>query len=90
MNGGFWHTDELHVAKLLAVKRTVVTVSKWPRHARHTASKSMSAIGKHSFISDNYPLFCLAQLIIGKNLDLSGDEMRPQLFDQIAEGCICA
>jgi len=24
-----WHTDELHVAKLLAVKRTVVTVSKW-------------------------------------------------------------
>ena len=26
-----WHTDELHVAKLLAVKRTVLTVSKWPR-----------------------------------------------------------
>ncbi|MGZ3805252.1 MAG: hypothetical protein ACXVB4_13645 [Pseudobdellovibrionaceae bacterium] len=26
----YWHTDEHHVAKLLAVKRTVVTVSKWP------------------------------------------------------------
>jgi len=24
------HTDELHVAKLLAVNRTLVTVSKWP------------------------------------------------------------
>jgi hypothetical protein len=30
MTVSFWHTDELHVAKLLAVKRTVVTVSKWP------------------------------------------------------------
>jgi hypothetical protein len=29
-----WHTDGLHVAKLLAVKRTVVTVSKWPIAAR--------------------------------------------------------
>jgi hypothetical protein len=28
-----WHTDELHVAKLLAVKRTVVIVSKWPTPA---------------------------------------------------------
>jgi hypothetical protein len=31
-----WRTDELHVEKLLAVKRTVVTVSKWPSPAcRH-------------------------------------------------------
>ena len=26
-----WHTDELHVAKLLAVKRTVVNDSFWPK-----------------------------------------------------------
>jgi len=31
MTGWFWPTDKLHVAKLLAVKQTVVTVSKWPR-----------------------------------------------------------
>ena len=29
-NVSYGHTDELHVAKLLAVKRSVVTVSKWP------------------------------------------------------------
>jgi hypothetical protein len=30
LNGSNWHTDEFHVAKLLAVKRPFVTVSKWP------------------------------------------------------------
>jgi len=25
-----WHTDKPYVAKLLAVKQTIVTVSKWP------------------------------------------------------------
>jgi len=35
MTVSFWHTDELHVAKLLAVKRTVVTVSKWPTADSH-------------------------------------------------------
>ena len=50
-----WHTDELHVAKLLAVKRTVVTVTKWPRQDRHTTSKSTSAIGKRIMINDSYP-----------------------------------
>jgi hypothetical protein len=30
MNGSYWPADEFYVAKLLAVKRTVVTVSKWP------------------------------------------------------------
>jgi len=29
-NGVYWGADEFYVAKLLAVKRTVVTVSKWP------------------------------------------------------------
>jgi hypothetical protein len=41
-------------------------------------------------LSDTYPLFCLTQLIIGKNLDLSGYKMRPQLFDQSAERSVCA
>jgi len=35
MNGCNWHTDELHIAILLAVKRTVMTVSKWPLVDRH-------------------------------------------------------
>ena len=30
-----WHTDELHVAKLLAVKRTVATGKNWPEPDRH-------------------------------------------------------
>ena len=38
MTVSFWHTDELHVAKLLAVKRTVVTVSKWPMVANQKVS----------------------------------------------------
>jgi len=31
----FWHTDELHVAKLLAVKRAVVIGRNWPTAAIH-------------------------------------------------------
>jgi hypothetical protein len=37
----FWHTNELHVAKLLAVKRTVVSVSKWPLAASDIITKGM-------------------------------------------------
>jgi len=34
-NDSFWHTDELHVAKLLAVKRTVASGSSWPEAAAY-------------------------------------------------------
>ena len=50
-----WHPDELHFAKLLAVKRPVMTGRIWPRQARHTTSKSTSAIGKRIMINDSYP-----------------------------------
>ena len=39
---------ELHYAIFIAIKRPVAAGSKWPRHARHTASKSTSGIGKRS------------------------------------------
>jgi hypothetical protein len=54
--------DELHVAKLLAIKRPIAIGSKWPRAARHTASKSTSAIGKRMRRQPTHT--CLSAMIL--------------------------
>jgi len=46
---------EPHSAIFIAIKRPVANDSSWPRQARHTTSKSTSAIGKRIMINDSYP-----------------------------------
>ena len=46
-----WHTDELHVAKLLAVKRPLVTGRIWPVADIRQPEKSLSPYRSFRFLN---------------------------------------
>jgi len=53
LHGGFWHTAEFHVAKLLAEKQPVTTGSSWPVFACNFC-RVFFWLSKYLFLAENH------------------------------------